>query len=306
VKHSVQLIAYKLLSALATAVVLFRIGTLLSTPVYSQEVRVPKSDRAFLSSAYYDIFEKNISGEYLERLVLFVNSFGDKAFAKDLVLKNWLFYEDESNSGSGEGIAKNDIQSLLNLVPPGLEGSPKEKIRKPIVFAFMQALMDAPGSFFENEAFLTNSLNNIIPQLLEADIFEDPDRLAAFLVEHPQELKNAVTLFDQSFKDSKRENAEDFFNDTKNAVRKKYPLVDLFLPLDLPPSMIESRRKLPSLEPAKEDVSHFIQESYRKLLYRDAEPAEISEWIKHLTSEGIPKAELLYYIIMSSEEYQFH
>lgn len=279
---------------------------LISTQSFAQEARVPKSDRVFLSTAYYDIFQKNISNEALEHLVAFVYTFGDKAMAKDMILRKWLFENADAEPKEGIDDEKDEIRALLEMMPFTLEGSNIEKVCKPVVFTFMHALLEAQGSFFENEAFLSSRLKEVIPGILEADIFEDRGQMLDFLAQHPDEFARAVALFDHFFQASQRQSADEFFNQTRQAVREKYPLIDLFLSLDVINKTAPTAHKLSEREGLLSGGEEVIRDVYTRLLYREPTASEVNLWESLVRSENRLGLEMIYYLIMSGEEYQYH
>jgi len=299
---------------------------------YSQVNSKYKSDRIFYSIAYYDIFEKNIPANQLDIYLKATESFSDKKMMREIIIRK-LLNENKNEEYSTITPLKNKISELEKVA--FLDSLPKFRKNKidnliPLIyFYYLFELNDLSENIFfpyDLVGLISASKNNV-PVFYKLFIEEETDfeenyigclHEFIFWMEYAMENHGEFSFF--------RNFAFDKINDIQHAnniltsdaildsiflqILNKYPALPFYLDLRLVSNCMDEMDNnpsaIPSIEYVKSNSKKFIESTYLKLLKRKPHPNEtkyLLSWIKK-SRNFTPK--MLYYIIMTSEEYMYY
>lgn len=309
------------------ALLSFIILCMVCTPLFSQGQRklLPKSDRLFYSIAYYDLFDNNISGSLLDRLTVATQGFGDKGLVRDMVLRQMIFSHNEVALLDSLDAFRDDIR--LAELPPISDEVMERPLRFFLFYLINELLLFESDNLIENYNLLINRMNENL--FLESDgdsggnVLEVEEGaytclrfylngINAVVSNHPgldfsiSYAKEQLLYFQESHPGA---SYMDMYLSKFQEARVKYPIIQFYLPVPLSDCMAEFVRHN-SVIPLKQDVIRdpggFIEATFLKLYKRAPSTEEMQTLLPLYEGDDPFDPRLLYYVLMSADEYLYY
>ncbi len=278
---------------------------------FAQENQILKNSRLFLSTSYYDIYEKNIPSVLLDKYIGFIDGIGDKDISKEIILRIWLF---DNTLQSSE---KPDIKELQNVkipdLPVGIEGSNDfVRIKKLLRLIFANELLVNSTNFFESTEQIVSKLSLIAPELFEDDIENVLSDNTSFITKYSNyedEFSALCSFFYQQLPSHQPEDTKavqlHYIDSIEQQIKERYPLFDLYFSDEGNIESTQEKSVVPTRDQAITDIRGYIEKTYQKLLSRSPTLNELNVWEKNFKDNEMLSPNVLYYILMTSEEYMY-
>ncbi|MFT4802129.1 MAG: hypothetical protein ACI93N_001905 [Flavobacteriaceae bacterium] len=275
----------------------------------ANEERVLKSDYAFFSLAYYHLYEKNIPNNLLNNYLKAVKNIGDKELMKNLILQSLINIKPINNLAAREidhinlaalslpNISDFKENNLINLIEFYLynELCNVENINKNIYESGKEILYNAKIKAPNITSLLNNKAEGDI------DCAELNKKLMAITKEHQSEFDFFVNYFESELNNTDTiESEKTVFNRAKNSALKNNPGLLYIFSCGDQEHLTPDNNKLAIFETNKtEDI-------FKKLLNRTPTIEEKKFFDKILLENTDEKLKIVYYIIMTLDEYNYY
>lgn len=277
---------------------------------HAQENQLMKNNRMFLSTSYYDIFEKNIPNTFLDKFVAFMNGMGDKVAAREVVLKLWL---DRQPDNLTADLQDRDGIVLIHIpqLPSGIDGeNDLAKLQKLIKLIFAGEMIAQNTNFFDTAEQTMKKLASIAPNLFGANsekLFENKTHLQETILQHGNEFEALTNLFNSHLSQYRKQygavTQAQYISHVENEIIQLYPIFDLYVSDGQNMEEDQIKSVVPTRTEINADIERFVRETYKKLLSRFPSPNELDVWKIQFESNSKLEPSLLYFIIMTSDEY---
>jgi hypothetical protein len=277
----------------------------------ANEERTLKSDYAFFSLAYYHLYEKNIPNNLLNNYLKAVKNIGDKELMKNLILQSLINIKPINNLAAREI----DHINLAALSLPNISDFKENNLINLIEFYLYNELCNVGNinkNIYESYREIFHEVNKNVPQITfllnnkaegNIDCAELNKKLMAITKEHQSEFDFFVNYFESELNSNNNDTIESektVFNNAKNCAFKKIPILLYMFDCGNQKYLTPDNNKLAILETNKtEDI-------FKKLLNRTPTIEEKKFFDKILSENTDEKLKIVYYIIMTLDEYNYY
>lgn len=267
-----------------------------------------KKDKEFIAIAYFHVFNSSIPNNKLDNYLIFINGFGDKELLKNLLIKDWVFNnEDYANDST-----KKSKFSSLSILSDSKNINETNKLINYFIFSEISKIKDF--NFFKDGLDIKQKLHNICPNLCADDIeTNDCIQQAAIMSRKARLYPEEMNLLRQYYEGNTNEPYSNLVNtDTYTILRDsayaKQPMLKYYFYDHSVEDCLQENNKtsiISSHETIKHNLKKYINFTYQRLLSREPSLKELSIWESYFSDTKEPIPGMIFYAIMTSEEYRY-